>query len=200
MSEHTRMTASFVLMSSARMRRLPSIPVLTRLRQTAGITAALLTAMLVMIAGAARARSHPEFVMVGKTPPQCTGRRRPAPHVAILYENGLSVPHPMCTEMAKRGFMTLCVIEFSHRRLMGERGPRCESRRQIPPQPAWDHQGCALRSQRWRRDSQLLPSGRRERRGLLPGIPRSSPRAAINWPVCHRQMACYSRTLTPASG
>jgi pimeloyl-ACP methyl ester carboxylesterase len=114
MSEHIRMTASFALMSTARMRRLPSIPVLPRLRQAAGITAALLTAMLVMIAGAARAQSHAEFVMVGATPAVVhrpdTG---PAPHVAILYENGMSVTHPMCTEMAKRGFMTLCIIESS---------------------------------------------------------------------------------------
>ena len=112
MSEDIRKTASFALMSSARMRRLPSIPVLTRLRQAAGITAALLTAMLVTIVGAARAQSHAEFVMVGHTPAAVhrpnTGRR---PHVAILYENGMSVTHPMCTEMAKRGFMTLCIIE-----------------------------------------------------------------------------------------
>jgi hypothetical protein len=35
----------------------------------------------------------------------------PAPHVAILYDNGLESPlHPMCTGMAKRGFLTWCAI------------------------------------------------------------------------------------------
>lgn len=35
----------------------------------------------------------------------------PAPHVAILYDNGLASPlHPMCTEMAKRGFLTWCAL------------------------------------------------------------------------------------------
>jgi hypothetical protein len=35
----------------------------------------------------------------------------PAPHVAVLYENGVSVAHPLCVELARRGFMTLCVVE-----------------------------------------------------------------------------------------
>lgn len=35
----------------------------------------------------------------------------PAPHVAILYDNGIASPlHPMCTAMAKRGFLTWCAI------------------------------------------------------------------------------------------
>ena len=68
MSEHTRMTASFVLMSSARMRRLPSIPVLTRLRQTARNYGGSFDRDAGDIAVAARAQSHAEFVMVGRTP------------------------------------------------------------------------------------------------------------------------------------
>ncbi len=35
----------------------------------------------------------------------------PAPRIAILYDNGLASPlHPMCTEMAKRGFLTWCAL------------------------------------------------------------------------------------------
>ena len=35
----------------------------------------------------------------------------PAPHVAILYDNGIASPqHPMCTGMARRGFITWCAI------------------------------------------------------------------------------------------
>ena len=68
--------------------------------------------MLVIAAGAARAQSRSEFVMVGRAPGVVhrpdTG---PAPHVAVLYENGQSVTHPMCKEMARRGFLTLCIIE-----------------------------------------------------------------------------------------
>lgn len=39
----------------------------------------------------------------------------PAPHVAIIYENGRSEFHPMCTELAQRGFLTLCAIEGDNR-------------------------------------------------------------------------------------
>jgi alpha-beta hydrolase superfamily lysophospholipase len=35
----------------------------------------------------------------------------PPPHIAVIYENGDSEFNASCTELAKRGFMTLCVIE-----------------------------------------------------------------------------------------
>jgi len=35
----------------------------------------------------------------------------PAPHIAVLYDNGLQSPlHPMCTELARRGFVTWCAL------------------------------------------------------------------------------------------
>jgi hypothetical protein len=34
----------------------------------------------------------------------------PKPHVAVLYQNGSGF-HPMCTELAKRGFVTACILE-----------------------------------------------------------------------------------------
>lgn len=78
----------------------------------AGILGPALTLMLFMASGAMWAQSRAEFVMVGRTPGVVrrpdTG---PAPHVAVLYLNGLSVIHPMCEEMAHRGFLTLCMIE-----------------------------------------------------------------------------------------
>lgn len=75
--------------------------------------AALMAAALAAFpAAAAPAR---EFVRIGAihgvlTRPD-TG---PAPHVAILYENGDGTGSLLCTEMAKRGFVTLCLVEGQH--------------------------------------------------------------------------------------
>jgi hypothetical protein len=89
-----------------------SITTSARQRRIAGISAIALTLMLFMATGAMQAQSRAEFVMVGRAPGVVhrpdTG---PAPHVAILYLNGLSVIHPMCEEMAGRGFLTLCIVE-----------------------------------------------------------------------------------------
>jgi hypothetical protein len=78
--------------------------------RAAGIAATALVMMLV-IAGSALAQSRAEFVMVGRTPAVLHRPDSGTPHVAILYENGMSASHTMCTEMARRGFVTLCIIE-----------------------------------------------------------------------------------------
>ncbi|MFB3777723.1 MAG: hypothetical protein ACE141_08930 [Bryobacteraceae bacterium] len=65
-----------------------------------------------MAAIAASAQSRGEFVMVGRAPAVVhRPDSGPPPRVAVLYENGQSVTHPMCVELARRGFMTLCIIE-----------------------------------------------------------------------------------------
>lgn len=52
-----------------------------------------------------------EYVSLGRYAGVLTRPDRPAPRIAVVYDNGFGSPaHPMCRELARRGFLTWCAL------------------------------------------------------------------------------------------
>ncbi len=67
--------------------------------------------LLALTAVAAGAQPRAESITLGRTTAVVHRPQTGTPHVAVLYENGRSTGHRMCTELAERGFLTLCMDE-----------------------------------------------------------------------------------------
>ena len=67
--------------------------------------------LLAWVAAVAGAQPRAESITLGRTTAVVHRPETGTPHVAVLYENGRSTGHRMCTELALRGFLTLCINE-----------------------------------------------------------------------------------------
>ncbi len=67
--------------------------------------------LLALAAASALAQPPAEPITLGRTTAAVHRPQTGTPHVAVLYENGRSAGHRMCTELALRGFLTVCINE-----------------------------------------------------------------------------------------